>query len=111
MVRQIDEDVWRPRVVSSSVAELCAAYELPRRTVNRAFQTALGMGSATYLRRVHLNDARRALRRRSAHSTTVTDVALEFDFWHLGRFAEQYNKLFGESPHEKPFAPVRPPAR
>ena len=100
MVRQIDEDVRRSRLVSSSVAELCAAYEVPRRTLNRAFQTALGMGPATYLRRVRLNGARRALRRRSARSPTVTDVALEFGFWHLGRFAEQYNKLFGESPHE-----------
>jgi AraC family ethanolamine operon transcriptional activator len=30
----------------------------------------------------------------------VTDVALEFGFWHLGRFAEQYKGMFGESPHE-----------
>jgi AraC-like DNA-binding protein len=100
MVRQIDEDVRRSRLVRSSVAELCAAYEVPRRTLNRAFQTVLGMGPATYFRRIRLNGARRALRRRSAHSTTVTDVALEFGFWHLGRFAEQYNKLFGESPHK-----------
>ena len=100
MVRRIDEDERKSRLVSLSVAELCAAYEMPRRTLNRAFQNALGMGPATYLRRVRLNGARRALRRRSAHSTTVSAVALEFGFWHLGRFAEQYNKLFGESPHE-----------
>jgi len=83
-----------------SVADLCAAYEVPRRTVNRAFQTALGMGPAIYLRRVRLNRARRALQLGSVRSVTVTDVALEFGFWHLGRFAEQYNQLFGESPHE-----------
>jgi AraC-like DNA-binding protein len=100
IVRQIDEDERRSRLVSSSVAELCTAYEVPRRTLNRAFQTALGMGPATYLRRVRLNGARRALRQRSARAPTVTDVALEFGFWHLGRFAQQYNKLFGESPHE-----------
>jgi transcriptional regulator GlxA family with amidase domain len=100
MVRQIDEDVRRSRLVSSSVAELCAACGVPRRTLNRAFQNALGMGPATYLRRVRLNGARRALRQRSAPLTTVTDVALEFGFWHLGRFAEQYDQLFGESPHE-----------
>ena len=100
MVRQIDDDMRRSRLVSSSVAELCAAYGVKRRSLNRAFQNALDMGPATYLRRVRLNGARRALRQRSAPSTTVTDVALEFGFWHLGRFAEQYNRLFGESPHE-----------
>jgi AraC-like DNA-binding protein len=100
IVRQIDEGVRKSSLIRSSVAELCAAYEVPRRTLNRAFQTELGMGPATYLRRVRLNGARRALRQRSARSATVTDVALEFGFWHLGRFAEQYDKLFGESPHE-----------
>jgi AraC-like DNA-binding protein len=98
MVRQVDEDVRNSLFIGSSVAELCSVYDLPRRTVNRAFQNALGMGPATYLRRIRLNAARRALQERK--SATVTDVALEFGFWHLGRFAEQYNKLFGESPHK-----------
>lgn len=61
---------------------------------------ALGMGPATYLRRVRLNGVRRALQQQNADSTTVTDVALKFGFWHLGRFAEQYYGLFGEAPHE-----------
>ena len=43
---------------------------------------------------------------REVRALTVTDVALEFGFWHLGHFAEQYNKLLGESPHETP-APRR----
>jgi AraC family ethanolamine operon transcriptional activator len=58
------------------------------------------MGPATYLRRLRLNGVHRALRRKNGGSITVTDVALEFGFWHLGRFAEQYKELFGESPHE-----------
>ena len=58
------------------------------------------MGPATYLRRVRMNGVRRALQQRSADSASVTEVALEFGFWHLGRFAEQYDKLFGELPHE-----------
>ncbi|MDR3748253.1 MAG: helix-turn-helix domain-containing protein [Acidobacteriota bacterium] len=100
MVREIDQYVHKSRMVDSSVAELCTACEVPRRTLNRAFQSALGMGPATYLRCVRLNGVRRALQQRSSGSTTVTDVALEFGFWHLGRFAAQYHELFGESPHE-----------
>ena len=100
MVRELDQYVHKSRMVNSSVAELCTACEVPRRTLNRAFQNALGMGPATYLRRVRLNGVRRALQQRSSGSTTVTDVALEFGFWHLGRFAEQYHELFGESPHK-----------
>ncbi|HTF34557.1 MAG TPA: helix-turn-helix domain-containing protein [Myxococcota bacterium] len=100
VVHQIDQDARKSILISSSVTELCAAYEVPRRTLNRAFQNSLGMGPATYLRRVRLNGARRVLQRKSARSATVSDVALGFGFWHLSRFAEQYKQLFGESPHE-----------
>jgi AraC-like DNA-binding protein len=99
MVRQIDQYAHKIPQVSSSVPELCAACDVPRRTLDRAFQQAVGMGPAAYVRRIRLNAVRRALQRQSAGSTTVTDVALKFGFWHLGRFAEQYYGLFGESPH------------
>jgi AraC family ethanolamine operon transcriptional activator len=100
MVHQVDEAVKRSRLSDATVVELCAACKVPRRTLNRAFQNAVGMGPATYFRRVRLNRARRALQRVRARSTTVTNVALELGFRHLGRFAKQYNELFGESPHE-----------
>ncbi len=100
MVRQIDQEMKNSLKVGASVAELCAACEVSRRTLNRAFQSALGMGPATYLRRLRLNHAQRALHRENDRSTTVTDVALELGFWHLGRFAEQYTELFGEAPHD-----------
>jgi AraC-like DNA-binding protein len=100
LVRQVDQYMHRSPLPKSSVAELCAKCDVPRRTLNRAFESVLGMGPATYLRRIRLNNVHRALLRRRARSTTVTDVALTFGFWHLGRFAEQYNQLFGEMPHE-----------
>lgn len=99
LVRRVDQYVHRSRLARSSVAELCAMCEVPRRTLNRSFESVLGMGPATYLRRIRLNNVRRALLRRR-DSAPVTDVALAFGFWHLGRFAEQYKELFGESPHE-----------
>ena len=49
------------------------------------------------LRRMHL--ARRALREAPADAT-VTDIATEFGFWELGRFAVEYKALFGEAPSE-----------
>jgi len=88
MVQRVEQVVQEARLVEATVADLCAACDVPRRTLNRAFQNALGMGPVTYLRRVRLNRARRALQGEGTRSTTVTDVALELGFWHLGRFAE-----------------------
>ena len=99
MMRQIDRYVQNSPRLSPSVADLCSLCDVPRRTLNRAFHDALGMGPATYLRRVRLNGVHGALQK-SDGSITVTDAALEFGFWHLGRFAEQYKEMFGESPHE-----------
>jgi AraC family ethanolamine operon transcriptional activator len=100
IVRRLDDAVRRSGPAGASVTGLCAAGKVPRRTLNRAFQYVVGMGPATYLRRVRLNRARRALQRERSHMSTVKNVALELGFWHLGRFAEQCRKLFGESPHE-----------
>jgi len=100
MLQRVERLVQKSRLGDPTVAELCAVCEVPRRTLNRAFQDSLGMGPATYLRRVRLNRARRALQTKRARSTTVTDVALRLGFWHLSRFAEQYKELFAESPHE-----------
>jgi AraC family ethanolamine operon transcriptional activator len=44
-----------------------------------------------------LNLARRELQRRNSQ-TSVTATAMNFGFWHLGRFADEYRSLFGESP-------------
>jgi methylphosphotriester-DNA--protein-cysteine methyltransferase len=100
MVRRVDDAVQKSRRADATVVELCADCEVPRRTLDRAFQHAVGMGPATYLRRARLNRARCALENASNRSTTVTDIAFELGFWHLGRFAEQYHELFGEPTNE-----------
>ena len=80
------------------IPDLCAAIGVSTRTLRVCCQEHLGMSPCKYLvlRRLHL--ARRALLRSGPASERVTDIAMQFGFWQLGRFAVEYRSLFGESP-------------
>ena len=84
------------------VSDLCVGCCVPRRTLNHAFQQVLGMGPITYSRRLRLNQVRQSLRqpRAKGDPKSVTEIALDHGFWHLGRFSSQYRELFGTSPRE-----------
>lgn len=80
------------------VTEVCAAIGVTDRTLRLHCQEYLGMSPHQYLwlRRMHL--ARRALTLADRKIKTVTEIANDYGFGELGRFAVTYRKLFGESP-------------
>jgi AraC-like DNA-binding protein len=92
--RAVEENSDQPLYV----AELCKTIGVSERTLQVCCQEQLGLGPKRYLqlRRLHL--ARRAIREASADAVTVTEVATRYGFWHLGRFAGEYQSLFGEAP-------------
>ena len=80
------------------MSELCAAANVSERTVQKAFQDIMGMSPTTYLHRLRLHRARDDLRQAKNGSVTVTDVALNWGFWHFGEFSRAYRNCFGEVP-------------
>ena len=80
------------------IPELCKSIGVSERTLRVCCQEQLGLGPKRYLlfRRLHL--ARRALRGALQDTTTVTEIATRYGFWHFGRFAGAYQSLFGEPP-------------
>ena len=81
-----------------TVPDLAVAVGVSERTLRTAFQDYFGMGPVQFLRLRTLNLARHALQNSDPALTTVTGVATRFGVWELGRFARDYQRLFGELP-------------
>jgi AraC-like DNA-binding protein len=80
------------------MTEICQAIGVSDRTLRAHCQGHLGMSPHRYLwlRRMHLTRSALVLADRS--DATVTDIANDFGFGELGRFAVAYRELFDESP-------------
>jgi len=80
------------------ILEMAAAIGTSVRSLSICCHEHLGMGPKAYLtlRRMHL--ARQGLFAADPFVSTVTDVATQYGFWQLGRFAGEYKSLFGELP-------------
>jgi AraC family ethanolamine operon transcriptional activator len=82
-----------------TVRDLCGVTEVSERTLRYAFLEQFGVPPKSYLLAMRLNGVRRQLCHADP-STTIADVANRWGFWHMGQFAADYRRLFGELPSE-----------
>lgn len=85
---------------SPTLAAIANAACVSPRTLEASFRRRYDQSPLTYARGVRLEHAREALRSAGAEgrSTSVTDVALQHGFIHMGRFSAYYKQRFGCSP-------------
>jgi AraC family ethanolamine operon transcriptional activator len=82
------------------LADLCVAAQVPERTLINTFKRELGITPKAYIKGHRLFRVHRELWRADPSATRVSDVANAWGFWHMGQFAADYRKLFGELPSE-----------
>jgi AraC-like DNA-binding protein len=82
-----------------SVARLALASGLSKRTLHRVVRREFGLSPMALSRRIRLREVRAELEAPRAE-TTVTVAAFRWGFTHLGRFAGEYARAFGERPSE-----------
>ena len=80
-----------------TVRDICKACKIALRTLNRAFNERFGVSPNVYLNRQRLSAVRNELLS-GPPGTQVSDVANRWGFWHLGQFARDYRRHFGELP-------------
>lgn len=81
-----------------SVAELAAQAGVSARSLQAGFQQYRGTTPMAYLRELRLKRVHEALLSADPQHSSVTDIALQSGFGHLGKFSVAYKQRFGESP-------------
>jgi AraC-like DNA-binding protein len=80
-----------------TTSDIAAGIGASIRALQAGFRKWRQVTPTEYLRTVRLQRVHAALLQANP-STTVTDLALEHGFLHLGRFSQHYKRTFGESP-------------
>lgn len=85
-----------------SVAEIAAVAHMSIRTLQAHFQKYLGLTPGTYLTSVRLARVHQDLLAAASDPGrgTVTRIAQQHGFHHLGRFARLYHSHYGQMPSE-----------
>jgi AraC-like DNA-binding protein len=83
-----------------STADLARAVAVSARSLQEGFQRSVGMSPMAYLRHVRLNCVHQELSAAAPDVATVTRVATDWGFLHLGRFSSAYREKFGQTPSQ-----------
>ena len=83
-----------------SIVDICTQTGVSQRTLQYAFRQAMQVTPVAYLRILRLNRVRSELLASESPDTTVTRIATTWGFLHLGKFSQDYRRMFGELPSE-----------
>jgi AraC family ethanolamine operon transcriptional activator len=78
------------------VVDICQAVGVQSRVLQYCFNEVFGVTPVAYLRCLRLHQVRREIK--ESPGQPVGDAAARWGIWHLGRFASDYKRLFGELP-------------
>ncbi len=83
-----------------SLDKIARVADVSARTLTRSFRRRYGVGPMAFMKQRRLDMVRGQLLTARDKGKTVTVIAMEYGFFHLGQFAIDYRKMFGESPSE-----------
>jgi AraC family ethanolamine operon transcriptional activator len=80
-----------------TVSEICEATGVSWRTLDRAFKEKIGASPKRCVSGLRLRGARRELLEADPEAQ-IADIANQWGYWHMGDFAMNYRREFGELP-------------
>lgn len=99
-LRRAEEYILAHLPEPHSVADIAEISGVNVRTLSRAFKKRYGMGPMAFCKERRLEHAQRMLLAADPESATVTQIATQIGFYHLGQFSKDYRHAFHELPSE-----------
>ncbi|HEX7007327.1 MAG TPA: AraC family transcriptional regulator [Alphaproteobacteria bacterium] len=96
-VKRVEEFINLHADTTIALDDMVAVSGVSARSLFNGFRAFRGTGPMAYLKRVRLERVRAALAA-ARDRRTVTEIATAWGFSHLGNFAKDYKKQFGETP-------------
>jgi len=97
-VKRVEEFIHTHAGDAIALDDMAAVAGVSARTLFKGFREFRGTGPKAYLKSVRLDRVRAELAEAALQGRSVTDVATRWGFTHLGNFARDYRRRFGEPP-------------
>jgi AraC family ethanolamine operon transcriptional activator len=82
-----------------SAMELCKHTECSQRSLEKGFLKRFGVTPKKYIKCLRLAQVHQGLRRFSVQGCdSIIELAANHGFWHMGQFAADYRRIYGELP-------------
>ncbi|MBJ7555982.1 AraC family transcriptional regulator [Marinomonas spartinae] len=98
-VKKVEEYIEAHADEALSPAKLANIAGVSVRTLYAGFKDFRHISPMEYLRTVRLQRAREDLLKQNPN-ISITDIAIRWGFTHMGRFSQEYARLFGERPSD-----------
>ena len=97
-IRLAEEYIRQNGAEPIRVGHLSQVAGVSKRTLQYAFKERFGVSPLYYLKAYRLKQVRKELRQADSNTSKVGDLANQWGFGHLGQFAADYKRHFGELP-------------
>ncbi len=99
-LRRAEEFIAANLTNPPSLGEIARVAEVSVSTLTRSFRRRYSVSPIAFMKQRRLEMVRGQLLTARDEGKTVTVIAMEYGFFHLGQFAVDYRKMFGETPSE-----------
>ncbi len=83
-----------------TIADMVEDLKISKRTIQHGFKHYLGFTPKEYQQYIRLNGIRKTILNVKDPHITLSEIAGNYNYFHLGHFSAEYKKFFGESPSE-----------